>query len=495
MESNVYRYLFPFEKIPQGSKILIYGAGVIGQEYLKQILITKYCEVIGFVDRNYKDYRNMIVPVYSSEKIHELEFDFVVIALRDAFGIPDIRQKLSRQGVPDEDIVYVLERADTGRALFATENGASGNLRSQAYLVSSCAFALYLAGGFGDMICQKHFVEALAQLGPEATIDIYAAKDAEYLKWLYSDCSYVNLIALDLGVRYISNQKKYALSISIFGPKFLQVDHFNQGIFSSNTTFVKSMNALQTNVAKEAIHHTVPAAVAYLMRIYRGENCRTWFNYGGALCIKDGIGGIPYIKEYEKNFLALGLKCFITVHAGTGSAKDGKDIAKTWPASRFDETIKMFKKKYPLIQVVQLGEKDGEILQHADVRLIGEEFGLISLVLRKAIFHLDIEGGLVHLASHVGTKCVVLFGPTQVEYFSYRQNINIRKGNCHGCYGLYLNTDCCARGMEKPECMYSITPEIVMEEIDTYMSTLESGVDIEASGGVIRTSLLLNCVK
>ena len=69
-----YRYLFPFEKIPKGSTILIYGAGILGQEYLKQILISNYCKVVGFVDKNYADYPPMQVRVFSPEAIAELSF-------------------------------------------------------------------------------------------------------------------------------------------------------------------------------------------------------------------------------------------------------------------------------------------------------------------------------------------------------------------------------------------------------------------------------------
>ena len=48
-----YTYLFPYEKIPQGSRIIIYGAGDVGQEYLQQMQITGYCSVIAFIDKAY----------------------------------------------------------------------------------------------------------------------------------------------------------------------------------------------------------------------------------------------------------------------------------------------------------------------------------------------------------------------------------------------------------------------------------------------------------
>ena len=90
---------------------------------------------------------------------------------------------------------------------------------------------------------------------------------------------------------------------------------------------------------------------------------------------------------------------------------------------------------------------------------------LQNYILRGAAFHLDIEGGLVHLASQLDTKCVVLFGPTPIAYYGYQTNINIQAGECHGCYWLENDYQQCYRRMAKPECMHAITPELVMERV------------------------------
>jgi ADP-heptose:LPS heptosyltransferase len=50
--------------------------------------------------------------------------------------------------------------------------------------------------------------------------------------------------------------------------------------------------------------------------------------------------------------------------------------------------------------------------------------------------HIDDEGGLVHMATALGTKCAVLFGPTPVGIFGYEQNINICADTCKECFGI-----------------------------------------------------------
>ena len=54
MAQDEYKFLFPFEKVPVGSNIIIYGAGIMGQAYLRQVQLTNYCHLVGMVDRNYK---------------------------------------------------------------------------------------------------------------------------------------------------------------------------------------------------------------------------------------------------------------------------------------------------------------------------------------------------------------------------------------------------------------------------------------------------------
>ena len=88
-----YMYLFPFEKVPKNANILIYGAGDVGQEYLKQIKISGYCNIIGFVDKAYDKFKSLIVPVYSLDAIGNMQFDYIVIAMKTGIYVNDIIRK------------------------------------------------------------------------------------------------------------------------------------------------------------------------------------------------------------------------------------------------------------------------------------------------------------------------------------------------------------------------------------------------------------------
>lgn len=80
--SKLQYYLFPFGKVEKASKIVIYGAGMLGGIYVDQIKKTGYCEIVAWVDKNYENYSDRdvsSVDVISSS----VNFDYIVIAIEN----------------------------------------------------------------------------------------------------------------------------------------------------------------------------------------------------------------------------------------------------------------------------------------------------------------------------------------------------------------------------------------------------------------------------
>ena len=38
-------FIFPFKEVEKGSRIVIYGAGLVGTDYLNQVKASEYCDV------------------------------------------------------------------------------------------------------------------------------------------------------------------------------------------------------------------------------------------------------------------------------------------------------------------------------------------------------------------------------------------------------------------------------------------------------------------
>lgn len=471
MNNDRYRYLFPYEKIKPNTNILIYGAGIVGMEYLKQILITHYCNVIGLVDKNYKEYASFKVPVFSPDEISKLEIDYVVIAVSTGRNVNEIKKVLFSQGIDEDKIVCIFTREDDVSVY--GNNDSMEISQTLAYQRSNISLALLLSGGIGDMVMNKRFVEEIIRFVPNILIDIYYANSGDFLKYLYSDCDNVNIVIPNLGTRYAIKCSEYTIGIEVAALRYVHVDIFKKERFEIlNKEFVVKVCKLMEESKKEDFNLNTLNYVILGRRLYNGYNAYTRFNYNGAFDIKDKNVHIPLTQESEKYFRNLELGKYITINCGNGVNGDGSSVSKAWPHEYYEEFAILFKKKYTTINLVQIGDDNITKINGADRYLLGEDFGVVSHVLKNSIFHFDIEGGLVHIAFQLGTKCVVLFGPTSKEYFGYDNNINICAGTCHNCYGLYKNQYKCARNMSEPECMYSITPELVMKHVDSYMESI-----------------------
>ena len=96
-------YIFPFDQVEKNSRIIIYGAGVIGSRYLEQIKVLAYCDCLYFVDRNYgKIQMKAGLNVYPIDRINNSTYDKIVIATRDE----SVRDTLLQMKVPEGKIVH-----------------------------------------------------------------------------------------------------------------------------------------------------------------------------------------------------------------------------------------------------------------------------------------------------------------------------------------------------------------------------------------------------
>ena len=466
--STNYTYLFPYEKIPQGSRIVIYGAGDVGQHYLKQILITNYAKVIGFVDKNYDKYNNFVVPVYSPANVNELNFDFIVLALKREDYVYEITDRLVKLGVKRDKIIYKGIRNINIPIGIEKENALNVSL---AYDKASISVALKYGPGLGDAIIKKALVMEIVKMLPEALIDIYAPGGSDFIPSLYSDMKEFNCAVDDGGGQYVENKNKYTVAMSVF--RMIEVDYINFPILESNNSpFAEAMRKHIDNHNKYKLSN-FPATQNYIhygRAKFKGWNIYSLYQYTDVFFAERNQIEIPLDYHRSDVLNDSNSSRYITINYGNGGGGKGykENTSKQWPLSYFNEFVRLFKDTYADIKVTQVGDSTTEKIENVDNYFLGRDLEEVKWILKGAIFHVDIEGGLVHLATNLGTKCIVLFGATQVDIYSYPQNINIVSPKCNGCYALYENGYACARGLDKPECMYSITPEMVMDRIKKY---------------------------
>lgn len=97
------RYMFPFDKVDKNSRLVIYGAGQVGQTFYSQLKRLQYCNAAGWVDRDYKLYRKD--GVQGIESIQNMEYDYILVAVYGKEVAVGIRMNLMKMGIDAAKII------------------------------------------------------------------------------------------------------------------------------------------------------------------------------------------------------------------------------------------------------------------------------------------------------------------------------------------------------------------------------------------------------
>lgn len=107
-------YTVPYSKIPNGSKIIIYGAGKMGQNYYQNIKRTRRLNIVAILDAKAKDCLDVWtdVPVLEPQRVSELEYDYIFITVENRDAAGEIRNKLIQYGADDHKIIWPGDSSD-----------------------------------------------------------------------------------------------------------------------------------------------------------------------------------------------------------------------------------------------------------------------------------------------------------------------------------------------------------------------------------------------
>lgn len=98
-------FQFPYEYVPVQSRVVIYAAGMVGRAFYEQLKVSKYADVVLWIDRNWEDMGGRL-HVEAVEKIANIEYDYVVIAIDSETTANKIRDNLIQMKVPESKIVW-----------------------------------------------------------------------------------------------------------------------------------------------------------------------------------------------------------------------------------------------------------------------------------------------------------------------------------------------------------------------------------------------------
>ena len=97
------QYMFPFGEISQGAGILIYGAGLVGRCYYKEVVLTNYASNVCITDSNPQRWGKEVV---SPEEAFKEDYDVVLIAVENEDTAKKIEACLIEKGVARNKIFW-----------------------------------------------------------------------------------------------------------------------------------------------------------------------------------------------------------------------------------------------------------------------------------------------------------------------------------------------------------------------------------------------------
>ena len=337
----------------------------------------------------------------------------------------------------------------------------------------SIAFSFYR--GLGDAVVSRKVFNAIVELAPDCLIDIFYFEDYHkaFAKAFYGDSEHLNLILSfdELEEQYFKN---YDLQLFVLGTHAIFLESINaRRLQNFAPKLLAAVDKIQ-EYSKENVYgfnptfYTIPLRNIAISRILN-LNFNWFMSCGGALNIRDDVAWLKPLPEYKTEFDKLQLGHYITIYSNMPPNENLHKI-KAWPMRYLVEYVALIKKFFPMLEVVQVGGGDREI-ENVDRKFLDGDLELMKHILANSLLHVGCEGGLIHLATALGTKCLVFFGISDCHYFGYPQNINIASQVCIPC--LYVARDyTCLRGFLETPCMVNITPQEAFRKTCEYLGTL-----------------------
>ena len=306
-------------------------------------------------------------------------------------------------------------------------------------------------GGMGDMIRYKAVIEELTKMYKNIVIDVYNKKT----KKIYNNIKQIRFYLNMSSICFTKNRYDviYNCCMVVF-PIQIKENHNTTKILKNIVEYKKSFPfCFKDNIVE---------------------------------CKKNGINIITLSKTlsgvdnvFNVKFSIIAKNCsllkfgidedmkFITFQCGAGETGLINN-AKCWDIDNWNKMFSIVKKHINKeIKIVQLGTGDCYVKQ-ADICLLKKtSLDELFYIISKSSLHIDIDGACSHIAKAVGTKALIMFGPTDGIYSAYNENINIISSVCGSCW-----KNKCPKKQEQNICMKAIEPQFVANKVIEYINSI-----------------------
>ena len=333
---------------------------------------------------------------------------------------------------------------------------------------SSIFICINITGGIGDVICIARWIRQVKKhFGMLTIIDVFF-KSPEKTRFILQPIG-VRDVFSDLIFRRSSSAYDAVLTVNQF-----VISHESKfkmkrilSIIPEFNYFIKDINKSLIPYQKYINYHPELDGLFADLLVEQGLTRKDFLSVISGFDTPDSK--LPFELPDELFLKEIGLNDsqYITIHDGweVNVKQTSVRSTKSYPVDLFARAIVLIKKQYPSIKIVQVGSNTDYVIEGVDINLLElTNLAQCALILKQAKAHIDTESGLVHLATSLGTSCVVMFGPTNISYYGYAENKNIKPKECGNCMHVTDTwMESCPLNYTPIKCMPSILPnEILM---------------------------------
>lgn len=105
-EAQMMRYILPYSISEKKKDIVLYGAGKVGRDFHCQLFRREDMDEILWVDKSWNTFQEKGFTVENPRKIADIEYDWIILAVKDSEVAGSIRTELCELGVPEQKIIW-----------------------------------------------------------------------------------------------------------------------------------------------------------------------------------------------------------------------------------------------------------------------------------------------------------------------------------------------------------------------------------------------------